>query len=222
MDFGETWSPITNLSSLLHSLGPLYVGPGVGLQLQHGVHAGRLLFIGYPGANNYSAVWYSDDGGASYAISDTHTMQSMEEVCCPMTPNCVVLIFRNRFIVIECLTQQSQLAEAPDGTIVATMRNRHLNASCPCVATAFSVDGGVTFSELSYNPSLLSPVCMTGLLSYKDFVSFSHSFASIFLNLRILTVIRCTSLGLTLPPIALLAWCGAAAMEGARGPTPCR
>jgi hypothetical protein len=66
---------------------------------------------------------------------------------------------------------QAQLTENVDGSILATLRNNHLNASCPCVATAVSVDGGATFSAVTFDAALLSPVCMTGLLSYKNYVS---------------------------------------------------
>ena len=78
-DAGRTWSAPVSLSNFLAPLGPFYVGPGVGIQLARGVHAGRLLFIGHHGAYGYDGVWYSDDGGASYVLSNS-TLLKMDEV----------------------------------------------------------------------------------------------------------------------------------------------
>jgi hypothetical protein len=56
--------------------------------LQHGPHAGRLLFIGHHEAYQYDGVWYSDDGGATYTMSKT-TFAKMDEVpmCLPPPPS---------------------------------------------------------------------------------------------------------------------------------------
>ncbi len=59
---------------------PAYVGPGVGIQLQNpGPHKGRLLFIGHHGAYVEDFVWYSDDDGSTYTVSNTSLLK-MDEV----------------------------------------------------------------------------------------------------------------------------------------------
>ena len=79
-DNGATWSAQQNITQYLGKAGPYDVGPGVGLQLTRGPHAGRLLFIGHHNAYEYDAVWYSDDGGVTYELSST-SFPHMDEVC---------------------------------------------------------------------------------------------------------------------------------------------
>ena len=76
-------------------------------------------------------VWYSDDGGKSYKLSET-ILTKMDE---------------------------AQLVEVGErGKVLANMRNNHLT-SCECRATATSTDGGKSFGPISYDPTLVSPVC---------------------------------------------------------------
>lgn len=94
LDHGATWSkPVSKCGGLGSQCGGA-VGPGVGLQLQHGVHAGRILFIGHFGAYGHDSVWYSDDDGATYHVADA-TLLKMDE---------------------------AQLVELSDGTVLANMR----------------------------------------------------------------------------------------------------
>ena len=79
-DGGQSWSSPINISAFLAPLGPFYVGPGIGIQLTKGANVGRLLFIGHHGAYGYDGVWYSDDGGATYSLSNTSHFQKMDEV----------------------------------------------------------------------------------------------------------------------------------------------
>ena len=75
------------------------VGPGIGIQLQQGAHAGRILFIGHanagPAGDGTDSVWFSDDHGSSYQRANTSRLQRMDE---------------------------AQLAELPSGEVVAIMR----------------------------------------------------------------------------------------------------
>ncbi len=73
----------------------------------------------------YATVWYSDDGGRSYNHSQT-LLDGMNE---------------------------SELVEAPDGQILAAMRNRK-----KYVGLSVSSDGGKTFSNVTYDHNLISPV----------------------------------------------------------------
>ena len=79
----------------------------------------------------YDLVWYSDDGGKSYQLSET-VLEKMDE---------------------------AQLVEGRGGTVVANMRNNHLS-SCDCRAVATSNNGGKSFGSISYDPTLISPVSL--------------------------------------------------------------
>eukprot|EP00048_Salpingoeca_helianthica_P015629 m.227715 g.227715 ORF g.227715 m.227715 type:complete len:362 (+) comp17295_c0_seq1:146-1231(+) len=145
-DFGATWTTPTDITRMLGPKAPYDVGPGIGIQLVHGPHKGRLMFIGHHNAYEYDGVWYSDDGGATYTLSQT-LFPKMDE---------------------------AQLAELPDGTIYANMRNNHLNATCPCRGVARSTDGGVTFSPITFDPTLITPVCQAAVLSVDDKLYFAN------------------------------------------------
>lgn len=112
------------------------MGPGIGIQLTMGPHSGRILFIGHYGAYVRDRVWYTDDGGESFAVANG-TLDYMDE---------------------------AQLVELPDGTVMANMRNKHHNASCNCRAVSVSRDGGTTFGPVTYQPTLTSPVCAGTIL----------------------------------------------------------
>ncbi len=77
----------------------------------------------------FDVVWYSDDGGKSYQLS-TPLLEKMDE---------------------------AQLVELPGGIVMANMRNNHVT-SCKCRAIAISTDGGKTFGNITYDPTLISPV----------------------------------------------------------------
>lgn len=140
LDLGESWSTPVSIAAFLGPQGPYDVGPGVGLQLQRGKHVGRLLFIGHHDAYEYDGVWYSDDGGATYNMSVAN-FSHMDE---------------------------AQLVELPDGRVLASMRNNHLNATCKCQALAVSTDGGASFGPVYYDPTLITPVCMASVLVADD------------------------------------------------------
>jgi sialidase-1 len=133
-DSGATWSVPTSV--VLGKYGWASVGPGRGIQLSDKSPApGRLLFIGHHGAYEYDLVWYSDDGGETYILSET-VLEKMDE---------------------------AQLVELSDGRVMPNMRNDHLT-SCDCRAVAISTDGGKTFGDISYDPALISPVCMASII----------------------------------------------------------
>ena len=93
-------------------------GPGRGLQLSpSNRHApNRLLFIGHRGAYQQDFIWFSDDGGKSYALSKTPTGNSLPKM------------------------DEAQLVENSDGTIIANMRWEGTPTSGRGVAT--STDSG--------------------------------------------------------------------------------
>lgn len=69
--------------------------------------------------------------------------------------------------VVHMICLQAQLVELPDGRVLANMRNAHLNA-CKCRGIAVSHDGGASFGAVSFDPVLVSPVCMATILRAKD------------------------------------------------------
>jgi sialidase-1 len=129
VDGGESWIAPTQLDQFLGDKGHSAAGPGVGLQLTHGPHAGRLLFIGHHGAYVWDSVWYSDNGGRTYNTSDT-ILEKMDE---------------------------AQLVENRDGLVIANMRHRE--AKTKGRAVALSNNSGASFSKIGYNSDLVSPVC---------------------------------------------------------------
>jgi len=76
-------------------------------------------------------VWYSDDGGKSYQLSET-MLKQMDE---------------------------AQLVELRGGSVMANMRNDHLSP-CECRAIATSNNGGKSFGSISFDSTLISPVSL--------------------------------------------------------------
>ncbi len=74
-------------------------------------------------------MWFSDDGGVTYEVSDSQ-LKFMDE---------------------------SVLVELSDGSVMANMRNNHLH-NCSCRAVSVSRDGGATFQNITYDAALISPV----------------------------------------------------------------
>lgn len=61
---------------------------------------------------------------------------------------------------------------------MANMRNNHHNSTCKCKAASVSTDSGTTFGDVYYDSELISPVCMSSVLSgtgssTKDFIYFA-------------------------------------------------
>ena len=122
-------------------------GPGVGIQLKNGPHAGRLVipcdYVADPdGPNGNAHVIYSDDGGLSWHIGGEPPQREFNE---------------------------SQVVElsAPPGRLMLNMRN-HRPALTPTTprqrGVAISDDGGVTFAEARRDPALIEPVCQASIL----------------------------------------------------------
>lgn len=144
-DGGLTWSEPTVQKGLPNWIDGILAGPGTGIVLgrvagKSAPRTGRLLSCGttgyQAGRNMTAAAWYSDDGGASWTMSE------------PVFPG-----------MAEC-----QVAELADGTVLINFRGRHENP-CDCRAQASSIDGGATWSQIEWVPALVEPVCSAGLVS---------------------------------------------------------
>lgn len=141
-DDGVTWSEPAEISRFLGGYSGSLVGPANGIQLRHDVrYHGRLVWCGHTGVYNATQVWFSDDNGATYKVSDTEFDQ-MDE--------CTV-------------------AELSDGRVYLNMRNNHLllpsGGKCNCRTYAVSSDGGATFGSVMFDKALTTPVCQGSLSS---------------------------------------------------------
>lgn len=140
-DAGATWSPPADVSAKVKrpaGATSVATGPGIGIQLAHGTHRGRILFPFNEGPpwkwNVYVA--FSDDGGASWEIGENAPR------ACDARPN------------------EVQCAECPDGSVIMVSRRFGGDASR---LVARSADGGASWTPLVHDPALADPSCMGGL-----------------------------------------------------------
>lgn len=150
-DGGRTWSKPRDITSAVKDQRWDWyaTGPGVGIQIQKGPHAGRLVI---PCDHSYhdpngsrkdvqseygSHVIYSDDHGQSWKLGGA------------------VIPKMN-----EC-----QVAEltSPEGALLLDMRS-YRGKSCRAQST--STDGGITWTEPRDVPALIEPVCQASLIRF--------------------------------------------------------
>lgn len=140
-DEGLTWSAPMDISeSVKRPTGATSVacGPGVGIQIRGGPHAGRLVMPfneGPHGAwNVYCAV--SDDSGETWSMGD------IAPRACDARPN------------------EVQVAECADWSLLMVSRRF---GGAPRRLTARSADGGMSWTPLVPDSGLPDPSCMGGL-----------------------------------------------------------
>lgn len=155
-DEGKTWEGPVDMNPALKQewMAFLGAGPGTGIQLTQGEHAGRLVFPVYFTNENgaqASAVIYSDDHGATW-----HRGESPNE---GRVVNGTTLHERD-FTGNEIT--ESQVVEMPDGQLKLFMRNYSGYAQ---IATSF--DGGETWdSEVVTERDLVAPYCQMTVIRY--------------------------------------------------------
>jgi sialidase-1 len=153
-DDGRTWSPIQDITrSAKHEPPALWCmpGPGVGIQLRRGAHAGRLVVPCYqlwlqkegPSAwyQHASLAVYSDDSGRTWQRGQLARFAGQQ-------PRGEV-------------SSETQMVELDDGSIM-------LNARGPCRAVGVSKDGGQTWSPLKQEPAMVGKGCAVGFLRYSS------------------------------------------------------
>jgi len=141
-DDGVTWTrPVDITATAKRKDWRWYAtGPGVGIQLRRGRHAGRMVI---PCDHSTAKGMYgshaviSDDGGKTWRRGE------------PILPD-----------VNEC-----QVVELADGKLMMNMRNYH-KPSRGVRGVATSTDGGETFSKVSYDKALPEPRCQASFLRY--------------------------------------------------------
>jgi len=159
-----------NLLNVTEQIGWLPKLPGPGVGTQ--LASGRLVMVAAGGTYLNDYVYFSDDGGEHWTLSPT-ALPLMDEIA---------------------------VATLTDGTVVVNMRNDHVN-SCKCRAYSVSTDSGATWSlPISYDPTLISPVCEASFVRIGDFLYFSNPASTV--ERRDITIRRapanCTAS--TMPP----------------------
>lgn len=148
-DYGQTWSKPVEISRVVKRPGMQSVaaGPGIGIELKKGRHAGRLVFPYNEGAKgSYTAfAVYSDDRGKTWKRG-----RSMPKPV-GTNPN-------------EC-----QVVELVDGRLMMNCRDQ---GQSKLRLVSHSTDGGENWSEAALEKQLPDPTCQGSLvrLSWKPSV----------------------------------------------------
>ena len=143
-DSGRSWTEPTEITDSVKDPSWTWyaTGPGSGIQIRRGEHAGRLMVacdhIEAETKHYYSHVIYSDDNGATWQMGGS-------------TPQHYV--------------NESEVAELEDGGLLLNMRNyaqdeRHRKVSR-------SYDGGITWGDLESDTTLVEPICQASLERYQ-------------------------------------------------------
>ncbi len=166
-DHGVTWTKPTEITSATKDPSWTWyaTGPGIGIQIKAGPHAGRLVI---PCDHNYddatlkkhvsgSHAIYSDDHGKTWKLGGTI-----------------------RPIVNEC-----QVVELADGrgTLLMNMRS---NTGRNVRTHATSTDGGITWTAPADAQPLIEPVCQGSILRHESgLLLFSNPAAKTRINLTV-------------------------------------
>ncbi len=142
-DDGKNWSEPEEITrSVKQDNWTWYAtGPCHGIQLEKGSHKGRLVIpcdhIEAGTRKYYSHVIYSDDHGETWQLGGTTPQDQVNE--------CTV-------------------AELQDGRLMLNMRNYDRSAKTRKITT--SEDGGLTWSSIYADKTLIEPICQASLLRY--------------------------------------------------------
>jgi sialidase-1 len=147
-DDGRTWAaPVEITADVKRSDWTWYAtGPGAGLQIERGPHAGRLVVpcdhIEAGTQHRYSHVIYSDDGGATWTLGGRTPQPGVN----------------------EC-----EVVELTGGRLMLNMRNHNHNTLKPAERTrkvSVSEDGGETWGEVRADLALIEPICQASIRRY--------------------------------------------------------
>lgn len=141
-DEGKSWTPAREItpSVKLNNWTWYATGPCHGLQIANGPYKGRLVVpvnhVESPSNKNYSHVIYSDDHGLNWKFGNNTPQDGMNEVT---------------------------VAEISEGRLMLNMRNA--NRSLHMRHTSISNDGGLTWSDVRTDSTLIEPICQGSLLN---------------------------------------------------------
>lgn len=152
-DDGQTWSKPENITAATKRpyATSFSGGPGAGIQLQRGLHKGRLVIPfneGPVGQWNVYSV-YSDDGGRSWQMGDN-------------APGAIVAGPGGKMV---SQVNEVQMAELSDGSIILNTRDQ--GKVSPYRKIALSSDGGQSWSAIKEESQLQAPPCAASVLSYQ-------------------------------------------------------
>lgn len=143
-DDGLTWTtPAEITKDVKHENWTWYAtGPCIGIQLQQGEHAGRLVIpcdhIEAETEKYFSHIIYSDDAGQTWQLGGSTPVDQVN----------------------EC-----QAVELADGRLMLNMRNYN-RRKFQYRAIATSNDGGESWSEVYYDSTLIEPICQASFIRY--------------------------------------------------------
>ena len=149
-DEGKTWSkPVTITKDVKKTNWNWYAtGPGIGIQLEHGKYKGRLVIPCDHGETingkrvMFSHVFYSDDHGKTWKLGGS----------------------------LDRHTDECQVVELSDGRLKMNARNYWGRAGGRpergnMRAISYSSDGGDTWSRLTFDKTLIEPICQASFVS---------------------------------------------------------
>ncbi len=159
-DDGVTWSKPVEITAQVKrptEVTSTATGPGIGIQLARGKHAGRVLMPFNQGPYGkwkvYAAI--SDDGGKSWRYGETAPEGAAGHA------------------------NEVQFVELADGSVMLNARNQ--GGGLKQRKTAISRDGGETWSITQHDATLIEPTCQASILRHpgggdpaKDVLLFSN------------------------------------------------
>ncbi len=143
-DSGQTWSEPREITTDVKKASWTWyaTGPGSGMQVQRGPFAGRLMVacdhIEAETKHYYSHVIYSDDHGQTWQLGGS-------------TP--------------QHFVNESEVAELEDGGLLLNMRNYAQGERHRKIARSY--DGGLTWTDLQSDSTLIEPICQASLQRYQ-------------------------------------------------------
>jgi sialidase-1 len=149
-DDGVSWSKPINITQTVKDpdWGWYATGPGIGIQLRHRPHAGRLLipvnysaqpYVGRPDVFEYGdAAIYSDDHGETWHLGG---------------------------VVPSFKIDEAQVIELVDGSVMMNSRAHFGNSQR---AVSFSNDGGGTWKQIGFDETLIEPDCQGSIIRYTE------------------------------------------------------
>ncbi len=146
-DDGLTWSAPREITAQVKrptEVTSTAAGPGIGIQLARGPHAGRVLFPFNQGPYGRWKVYavISDDAGETWRYGDTAPEGA------------------------PGFANEVQFAELDDGSLLLNARNQGGGEKIRKIAR--STDGGRTWTATTHDRALIEPVCQASLLRHPD------------------------------------------------------
>lgn len=145
-DDGLTWSEPKEITTKVKE--PFWwwyaTGPGIGIQIQKGPHKGRLVIpANHTAKGHYGAhTLYSDDGGASWKISE----------------------------IIKPTVNESQVVALSDGRLMMNMRSQGTGDTkrpySGYRSIAYSSDNGESWTHPVFDDELSDPICQASIIRY--------------------------------------------------------